>query len=441
MPRLAALIALACASCAARDSVDVEALRDPASCAACHPDHTREWAASMHAYASDDPIFLALERLGQRATGGALGDFCVRCHAPAALADGATRDQFDPATLPRHQRGVGCWACHAIDDVTALHNGSLARADDGVMRGGGLRDALDTPAHASARSRWLDGDAVASSDACGACHDVVTPGGLAVERTYAEWAESLFGPGGALPVSCATCHMLGRDGPAAAVPGAPIRRLHDHGFPGIDQALTPWPGRDVQDAAIARDLRAALSSKLCVVPGDRGTNVAVTLDNLQVGHAFPSGVTHARRLWVEVRAEAAGEALLHTGRFAPGEVVSPAADPDLWLLGSTFRDGAGKEVPHVWQAQRLDSALLSASVTADPSDPRFNHAVTRQWDVVGAVDRVEVAVHLEPVGLDILDDLIAEGELDPAVRDAMARRTLPALTRSWQRDQGWGCVP
>lgn len=440
MYRCAVALAIFCASCA-RDAIDAEALRDPAACASCHPDHTREWAASMHAYASDDPVFLALERLGQRATGGALGDLCVRCHAPAALADGATRDQLDLDALPRRLRGVGCWACHAIDDVTALHNGALARADDGVMRGGGLAHAMDTPAHGSTRSRWLDGDAIESSDACGACHDVVTPGGVAVESTYAEWAGSVFGPGGALPVSCITCHMMGRAGRAADVPGAPPRRVHDHGFPGVDEALTPWPGRAEQAAGIDRDLRAALSSRLCVIPGARGIGVDVTLDNLQVGHAFPSGVTHARRFWVEVRAEAAGAVLLESGRFAPGQPVSAATDPALWLFGSRFLDGDGAEVRYVWEAAALRSELLLPSVTIDPGDPRYYHARTRRWDVVGDVDRVELTVHLEAIGLDVLDDLIDAGELDPAVRAAMPRRTLPTLARTWTRDLGWGCVP
>ncbi len=437
---VAVVTALAAAACA-RESIDAEALRDPASCAACHPDHTREWAASMHAYASDDPVFLALERLGQRDTGGLLGEFCVRCHAPAALRDGRTRADLDLANLPREERGVGCWACHAITDVVALHNGGLERADDGVVRGRGLPDPLHTPAHASAGSRWLDGRGAASSDACGACHDVVTPGGLAVERTYAEWAESLFGPASPRPVSCATCHMISRTGLAANVPDAPLRRVHDHGFPGVDQALTPWPGRAEQDAAIDRDLRASLSSLLCVRPGPRGVEVAVTLDNLQVGHAFPSGVTHARRLWVEVRVEAGGAVALHTGRFAPGEVVSTETDPDLWLLRSRFLDADGAEVKHAWEAHQLESELLPAAVTADPSDPRFYHALTRRWDVAGAVDRVEIAVHLEAVGLELLDHLIEAGELDPAIRDAMPRRTLPSLALTWTLDRGWGCVP
>ena len=67
-------------------------LLDPATCAACHAKHYDEWSASMHAYASRDPVFLAMNRRGQEETSGALGSFCVNCHAPMAVREGATVD-------------------------------------------------------------------------------------------------------------------------------------------------------------------------------------------------------------------------------------------------------------------------------------------------------------------------------------------------------------
>lgn len=42
-----------------------EALLDPKTCQGCHQEHYAEWRASVHAYASEDPVFLALNRLGQ----------------------------------------------------------------------------------------------------------------------------------------------------------------------------------------------------------------------------------------------------------------------------------------------------------------------------------------------------------------------------------------
>ena len=44
----------------------------------------------MHAYASDDPVFRAMNERGQRETDGGLGSFCIQCHAPIAVHEGAT---------------------------------------------------------------------------------------------------------------------------------------------------------------------------------------------------------------------------------------------------------------------------------------------------------------------------------------------------------------
>src|SRR6188768_1778204 len=48
-----------------------EQLMDPATCAGCHQKQYEQWASSMHAYASDDPLFLAMNARGQRE--GAIG--------------------------------------------------------------------------------------------------------------------------------------------------------------------------------------------------------------------------------------------------------------------------------------------------------------------------------------------------------------------------------
>src|SRR5262245_2570979 len=58
------------------------ALMNPETCAECHPKHYDEWSRSMHAYASDDPLFVAMNARGQREAN--IGPFCVKCHAPMA---------------------------------------------------------------------------------------------------------------------------------------------------------------------------------------------------------------------------------------------------------------------------------------------------------------------------------------------------------------------
>ena len=80
----------------------------------------------MHAYAAKDPVFVALNQRGQRETDGALGDACVQCHAPVALAAGLTTDGTNLADLPDHLGGVTCAWCHRVDAVTGDHNAALS---------------------------------------------------------------------------------------------------------------------------------------------------------------------------------------------------------------------------------------------------------------------------------------------------------------------------
>lgn len=419
-----------------RGGIDAEAMLDPASCAGCHPDAYREWAGSMHAYAMDDPVFVAMNRLGQRQTNGQLGSFCLGCHAPVATALGAIADPAELGDVPRPLRGVTCVACHQIAEVTALHNGGLTWEFDTTVRGA-IADPIETHAHESMASPLLDGRTHQSAGACGACHDVDV-GGVAIERTYAEWSDSVFASDvGTL--SCAGCHMPGRSGVAAR--GERTRRIHDHSMPGIDVALTPWPFVDEQRALITRDLSGVLAAKLCAAPTGGGIAFTVTLDNVLGGHAFPSGVTHARRAWVELRAEEAGVVSFETGAFGATDRV-PLDDPLVWALGTRFLGATGTEVDWAWQTAAVDSQLLSPAVTRDPTDPRFYHSVSRTFVILGAPDRVQLAVHVQPVARETLDKLVAAGELDPAVRGAGTMFTLEGTQREWQRARdGFGCAP
>ena len=71
----------------------------------------------MHAYAAEDPVFLAMNARGQRETNGALGDFCVKCHAPLAVELGLTTDGLNLGEIPPHLAGVTCFFCHTVESV------------------------------------------------------------------------------------------------------------------------------------------------------------------------------------------------------------------------------------------------------------------------------------------------------------------------------------
>jgi len=426
-----------------------EALLDPETCQSCHPTHYRQWSGSMHAYAADDPVFLAMNERGQRETDGALGDLCVQCHAPVAVALGETTDGLNLPDLDPTRRGITCYACHQIDGVGALHNNDTTLAFDGVMRGG-ITDPESTTAHQSEWSGFHDRDNPRSSELCGSCHDVVLDNGIHLERTYAQWEQTVFAdPDSAARLSCAACHMPGSDGPAAVT--GPDRRIHDHTMPGVDIALTPWPEREAHDAAVQGELDTMLLGQLCVDPLDSGgAAVLVSLDNVASGHNVPSGAAHDRRLWVELVATAGGQEVWSTGTWADADTVPHPDDAssDLWQFRDVVRDDADQPVHMFWEITQLEELTIGGPLTLDPDDPDYAAAhPSNTWLVPVDFDQLTLITKMRPVGLDVLDDLIASGDLAPAIRDAMPTFELAGASATWTPDadgteQGsYLCVP
>ncbi len=414
------------------------ALLDPQTCAPCHPDHVRQWSGSMHAYAARDPVFLAMNARGQRETGGALGDFCIRCHAPLAVLAGATADGQNLDEVPPELLGITCAYCHSIDAVEGDHGAALRVATDGVIRGG-VEAPIPSELHASAWSPLHDRDRLESSGLCGSCHDVVTPGGVHLERTYAEWRSTLYArPGSPDALTCNACHMEGRDAPAADVPGAPVRRVHDHSFAAVDLALTEFPARDAQRAAVQRALDTTLLATLCV----GGTGARLTLENVGAGHAFPSGAAQDRRAWVELVAYAGDRVIFETGVVGEGEPLDPAADPDLWLLGDRMRDPEGREVHMFWEVATVEGELLPGPTARDPTDPLWTETHRyRNFPFPEAPDRVTARVRLRPIDLAVIDALVASGDLDAAHRASLPTFSLAATELEWRADRDGLCVP
>jgi hypothetical protein len=205
----------------------------------------------------------------------------------------------------------------------------------------------------------------------------------------------------------------------ADVANAPSRRYHAHGAPGVDVALTPFPDTDGQRSKVEELLGSSIQSALCVGAGSAGIQVIV--DNVGAGHGWPSGAAQDRRAWVEVIAYAGGNPIYSSGAVADGEAVTKNADPDRWLLRDCLLDEMNAYVPMFWQAAAFESHQLPAQVTFDPLDPRFyrTHIVRsfpRASTLPGTPDRVTMRVRFQPIGLDVIDDLIGSGDLDPAIR-------------------------
>lgn len=416
-----------------------EELLDPETCAGCHPAHTAEWQASMHAYAADDPVFLAMNARGQRETDGALGDFCVSCHAPLAVSEGYTDDGLNLDEVPSAVKGVGCYFCHTVDGVEGDHNADLSLADDLLMRGP-YRDPVDNRGHGSAYSPLLDRTQLESATVCGTCHDIVTPAGVHLERTYAEWRDSQYALGvDGLQQTCGNCHMDGRTDVAAEFAGVPERRVHSHSMPGVDVALDAWPDVALQTALVQDALDSTVWVQLEVSDYGGGTGVVVAMDNVAAGHKFPSGAAHDRRAWLELVArDADGAVLWSSGLLSEGQSLrqAMAADGDLWWFGDRAWGADGTEAHMFWDVVSVDSQGLPAPSRFAPGQEGYvDPHVSRTFHMPGVYPQtVEARIHIRPIGLDVLQDLVDSGDLDAAVVDAMPTFTLAGSEVIWTAD-------
>jgi hypothetical protein len=421
---------------------------DPASCQPCHSSSYGEWSGSMHAYASDDPVFVAMNARFQRETGGRNPAFCVQCHAPMALRTGATSDGTNLGSLPPSLHGVTCVFCHSVDAVRGTHDDPLDLADDGALRGA-IADPRPAP-HGSLYSSIHDATRAESASLCGSCHDVETPSGVDVETTFLEWQGGVYssdGPGQLL--TCAGCHMPVRHAAATDAPGAPIRTVHDHTFAAADTASTPFPDAAAQQALVEMNLGSAIVARLCVSAPSPASGVqpadlavTVTLDNAFVGHAWPSGASQDRRAWVELVASAGGQPVYQTGVVQDGQDVTQISDPDLWLFREELFDAQSNEVRMMWQAASTKVAAVPVALTLDPTDPRYDHSVSKTFDVPSGADQVTVRVRMTPIGLDVVDDLVASADLDPSYRANVPVYTMGGTTLTWTRAvDGSGCIP
>ena len=439
-------------------------LLDPHVCGTCHEVQFNQWAGSMHAYASQDPVFLAMNQRMQREN-PSLGPFCVKCHAPMALLAGKTTDGLNLPELtadcanPTNPSGCGllgvtCYFCHSIESVDTAHefNAGVTLASDLVMRGE-FSDPVPTPVHGAKYSPFHDRKQADSAALCGACHDIHSPVGGHIERTFEEWQASPFsgeadagaGASAGEVLTCAGsgCHMV--EDPSAyraivanqnvhAPDGGPLpfRQLSAHDFPAVDQAQKaqpPFPNGPQELAAIQQNLANALQGALCVT---QAGGIQVILDTVNLGHNFPSGATQDRRLWAEVKAyDQAGNVLYQSGVVPDGmSPVDVKNDPDMWLMRDCMFDTDGGLVDMFWQGATYDPNELPPIPAFSPSQaayashkvrffPRDGAPLMTDGGALEVPASVTLRLRLQPIGIDVLNDLVSSGDLDAGLIAAL----------------------
>jgi len=294
-----------------------------------------------------------------------------------------------------------------------------------------------------------------NSTMCGACHDLVTPKGVHLERSFAEWKETIFAtndpdPAAALPQTCSNCHMK----PDAYIKviadtdGVKSRdnSFHEHMWPAIDLALTPFPQIEEQKVAVNRDLFPAVAivgpkplgsggeapGGICLNPN---LSLTIRIDSLNPGHMFPSGAAQDRRMWLHVVVkDAGGTIIFERGNLAPGvdpeETTDPVLDcmPETTVTGKTscasFYDRTfksdGSPAHFFWEVDSYTSHLIRPAITLNPNVVGFDHSTTVElivpFPVFQQTDRIEAQLYIRPLPFAMLRDLEQSGDLAPSVR-------------------------
>lgn len=434
--------------------------KDPTQCKQCHPSHYQEWASSMHAYASQDPVFIAMNKRGQRETNGALGDFCIKCHSPMAVRDKKVVDGgANLGELSAAYQGVTCYSCHNADgveadpdrpDLDAEHNAKLHLTNDVTMRGG-IQNPIQPGKHRAAYSEYFERKNAKSALMCGGCHDIVTLAGVHLERTLEEYKSSVF----AVPNSptkpagfdtCIGCHMDPREDIAAVDPPSHVvsRTVHEHMWPGVDVPLTDFPDRAAMRSAV-EDCVLGQTIAYFTVDFSLPDTFLVTAES-NAGHNQPSGAAQDRRMWLEfVATDAQGKEILRSGTIADDEIEDKPMDdlkrdPHLWMLRDRIYDGGGQPVDMFWQTNSssafpsgYDGSATLPVATAKNFAPG-THSKQRSYSAFQPA-KVNVQMHMRPIGMDVLQDLVASGDLDPAVVSQMPTFTLTDSVTEWTAGQ------
>ncbi|HJQ79111.1 MAG TPA: multiheme c-type cytochrome, partial [Lacipirellulaceae bacterium] len=201
-------------------------------CAACHEDIYHEWSVSAHAYAAVSPMFHKFEQKLNDLTHGAVGYFCMRCHAPVATALCASRDE--PLwNLPEAAReGITCIACHRVQYVYGKSNGERRIEPGDVFApvlggigGEGVAETIHRREHFKVKTSpdepgpgqnmhaaGIYFEPLTRSEFCTPCHQVAVHPGIKLEVVWEQYRAS---PACKKGIQCQDCHM-GR------VPGLPL---------------------------------------------------------------------------------------------------------------------------------------------------------------------------------------------------------------------------
>ena len=387
------------------------------TCAACHPDHYREWSVSAHAYAQLSPVFNAMQGRILQLTNGTNGDFCIRCHTQVGMNIGEPEFMTNMDRHPTSREGITCIVCHRLPEAYGKVSGRLAIVEGdifdpiyGPTGDAELQRVIASNEYSVNPDRTQAGRSIhagaeqltqmSESAFCGTCHDVNLVNGFRLEEAFSDYKSS---PAAGQGTSCQDCHMgteLGvasgyAEAPAALVGGVPTRprKRTNHVFAGPDYSV-------IHPGIFPHNVRASEMATIrewLTFDHEAGWGTDAFEDTVSAATEFPARwqtaddrldareVIDANRALLE---EAARQrmAVLRAG-YVLGDVVVERAGSDGIEFRVEVRNGTnGHSVPTGFDAERLvflevtvrDAAdrVVFRSGDRDPNgDVRDSHSV------------------------------------------------------------------
>jgi len=423
------LAAVLLVSCKKSRHYELSRFIAPAVCGSCHDEIYEQWRGSMHHLSHYDHIYreIALRDLKGLTDADEIeeAELCVKCHTPIGFVSGLPAKTSDHLKkIPEiAQQGIQCDYCHSAVKAEKLYNASIeldpgnGEESPGTKRGPFKDSHADF--HETAYSEFHT-----RAEICGACHDVRhVVFGTRLESPYEEWKN---GPYARQGIPCQGCHMYQRPGipatgstnrpknPGRAAQDGPVREhIFTHYFTGANVLVPSRFGSRVQGRMAEERLRNAARVKI----DEHIVNnmLRVTVANTGAGHSIPTGLTHVRQVWLEVKVSTlGGRTLFHSGRpDGAGRL-----DPSSVVYNTVFGDGTGKPVLNIAKARE---------VLKDKRIGPMKSAVElfRLPGVTGESIVVEARLWHRLAPQELVDAVFGEGKIKiPAVLMASDKKTL-----------------
>ena len=280
-------------------------------CGLCHKDIYAGWKDSLHAQASDNPVFWTAYLRAFYKQGESAKRACLSCHAPVARING----DFELSN-PLTRESINCDFCHSVSSVESDSQGYRYKHQFSLIKQGPLEN-VSSPVH---QTRF--NELYKQSLYCAGCHEYQAANGIPLIETFTEWKESSYPAKG---THCQDCHMRKKAGKV------------------VDESVKLTSGQEISSHNIAGGHSLAMREQSLDIQIEsvnthkQRVQVNVALTNKGAGHKIPTGLP-SKKIILEVSVKSKDGADLQVQRKVYQKLIvdrdqSPLSDDADLLLG------------------------------------------------------------------------------------------------------------